>query len=96
MAKHLKPYCKYDITIKFAVANWQNSSISKLDKYLHQQGYQLIHVPKEQNAADAQILTLGAALQFNYPQVKEVVVVSYDAIFNPGKRSSRCFLRCYF
>ncbi len=82
LAKCLKPYCKYDITIKFAVANWQNSSISKLDKYLHQQGYQLIHVPKEQNAADAQILTLGAALQLNYPQVKEVVVVSHDAIFN--------------
>ena len=82
LAKHLKPYCKYDITLKFAVANWQNSSIAKLDKYLHQQGYQLIHVPKDKNAADAQILTLGASLQFNYPQVKDVVIVSQDSIFN--------------
>ncbi len=82
LVKHLKPYCKYDITIKFAVANWQNSSISKLDKYLHQQGYQLIHVPKDKNAADAQILTLGASLQLNYPQIKDVVIVSHDFIFN--------------
>ena len=82
LAKQLKPYCKYDITIKFAVANWQNSSISKLDKYLHQQGYQLIHVPKDKNAADGQILTLGASLQLNYPQIKEVVIVSQDFIFN--------------
>ena len=82
LVKHLKPYCKYDITIKFAVANWQNSSIAKLDKYLHQQGYQLIHVPKDKNAADAQILTLGASLQLNYPQVKDVVIVSQDFIFN--------------
>lgn len=77
----LKPYCRYPITVKFAVANWLNSSISKLDRYLHQQGYQLIHVPKQQNAADAQILTLGASLQLQYPQIKEVVVVSGDSIF---------------
>ena len=82
LAQHLKPYCKYNITIKFAVANWQNSSISQLDKYLHQQGYQLIHVPKEKNSADAQILTLGVSLQLNYPQVKDVVIVSHDSIFN--------------
>lgn len=82
LAQYLKAYCKYNITLKFAVANWQNSSISQLDKYLHQQGYQLIHVPKAQNAADAQILTLGASLQLHYPQVKDVVIVSRDSIFN--------------
>jgi hypothetical protein len=82
LAQHLKPYCRYPITIKFAVANWLNSSVSKLDRHLHQQGYQLIHVPQFKNAADAQILTLGASLQLNYPQVKEVVIVSHDAIFN--------------
>ena len=82
LAQHLKPYCEYPITIKFAVANWQNSSVAKLDKHLHSTGYQLIHVPKDKNAADAQILTLGATLRLNYPQVKEVVVVSHDAIFN--------------
>lgn len=82
LAQYLKPYCKYNITIKFAVANWQNSSISQLDKYLHRQGYQLIHVPKAENAADAQILTLGASLQLHYPQVKDVVIVSHDSIFN--------------
>ena len=82
LAHCLKPYLQYPITLKFAVANWQNSCVAKLDKYLHQQGYQLIHVPKAQNAADAQIMTLGAALQINYPQVKEVVVVSHDSIFN--------------
>lgn len=79
---YLKRYCQYPITIKFAVANWQNSSVAKLDRYLHQQGYQLIHVPKEKNAADAQILTLGASLQLNYPQVKDIVVASSDSIFN--------------
>lgn len=82
LAQHLKAYCRYPIMVKFAVANWLNSSVSKLDQHLHQQGYQLIHVPKSKNAADAQILTLGASLQWNYPQVKEVVIVSHDAIFN--------------
>jgi uncharacterized LabA/DUF88 family protein len=82
LAQHLKSYCRYPLTVKFAVANWLNSSVSKLDQHLHQQGYQLIHVPKSKNAADAQILTLGASLQLNYPQVKEVVIVSHDAIFN--------------
>lgn len=82
LAQYLKPYCQYPITIKFAVANWQNNSISKLDRYLHQQGYQLIHVPKEKNAADGQILTLGASLLLHYPHVKEVVIVSQDSIFN--------------
>ncbi|MEY2857136.1 MAG: hypothetical protein RLZZ74_1448 [Cyanobacteriota bacterium] len=82
LAQHLKSHCRYPLTVKFAVANWLNSSVSKLDQHLHQQGYQLIHVPKSKNAADAQILTLGASLQLNYPQVKEVVIVSHDAIFN--------------
>lgn len=82
LAKHLKSYCRYPITMKFAVANWLNSSVSQLDRHLHQQGYQLIHVPKSKNAADAQILTLGASLKLNYPQVKEIVIVSHDAIFN--------------
>ncbi|MEM8720588.1 MAG: NYN domain-containing protein [Cyanobacteria bacterium P01_G01_bin.39] len=82
LVKHLKPYCRYPISIKLAVANWQNASVAKLDKYLHQQGYQLIHVPKDKNAADAQILTLGASLQLNYSRVKDVVIVSQDFIFN--------------
>ncbi|MBE9046480.1 NYN domain-containing protein [Pleurocapsales cyanobacterium LEGE 10410] len=82
LGQALKPYCRHPITLKFAVANWQNSSIAKLDKYLHSTGYQLIHVPKEKNAADAQILTLGASLQLNYPQVKDIVIVSGDSIFN--------------
>ena len=78
----LKSHCEYPITIKFAVANWLNSSVAKLDKYLHSTGYQLIHVPKEKNAADAQILTLGASLKSQYPQAKEIVVVSGDSIFD--------------
>lgn len=82
LAQYLKSYCRYPVTVKLAVANWQNNSIAKLDKYLHQQGYQLIHVPQGKNAADAQILTLGASLQLTYPQVKDVVIVSQDFIFN--------------
>ncbi|MEL6441179.1 MAG: NYN domain-containing protein [Cyanobacteria bacterium J06621_8] len=82
LAKQLRPYCRYPVSIKFAVANWQNSSIAQLDKYLHHQGYQLSHVPKDKNAADGQILTLGASLQLMYPQVKDVVIVSQDFIFN--------------
>ena len=82
LGQYLKGFCQYPIMVKFAVANWQNSSVAKLDKHLHSLGYQLIHVPKAKNAADAQIMTLGAALPLNYPQVKEVVIVSHDAIFN--------------
>lgn len=93
LAKYLQAYCLYPITIKFAVANWQNNSISRLDKYLHQQGYQLIHVPKGKNAADGQLLTLGASLLLNYPQIKEVAIASQDSIFNylhQTLRAQRC------
>ncbi|WP_319418939.1 NYN domain-containing protein [Pleurocapsa sp. FMAR1] len=82
LTQYLKAYCQYPITIKFAVANWLNNSISKLDKYLYQQGYQLIHVPQGKNSADAQILTLGSSLLLQFPQVKEVVIVSHDSIFD--------------
>ena len=82
LEQYLKGFCQYPMMVKFAVANWQNKSVAKLDKYLHSTGYQLIHVPKAKNAADAQIMTLGSALPLNYPQVKEVVIVSGDAIFN--------------
>jgi hypothetical protein len=82
LAKYLKAYCQYPFNIKFAVANWHNASISKLDKYLHEQGYQLIHVPKEKNGADGQILSLGASLLLQYPHIKEAVIVSGDSIFN--------------
>ena len=82
LAQHLKAYCQYPVTIKLAVANWQNNSISKLDKYFHQQGYQLIHVPKGKNSADGQLLTLGASLLLNYPHIREVAIASQDSIFN--------------
>ena len=82
LGQYLKGFCEYPMMVKFAVANWQNNSVAKLDKHLHQQGYQLIHVPKAKNAADAQIMTLGTALPLNYPLVREVVIVSGDAIFN--------------
>lgn len=81
LVQYLKGYCRYPITVKFAVANW-HGSVAKLDQHFHQQGYQLIHVPQSKNAADAQILTLGASIRLTYPQVKEVIVVSRDAIFN--------------
>ncbi len=29
LAQHLKSYCRYPVTIKFAVANWQNNSVAK-------------------------------------------------------------------
>ena len=64
------------------MANWQNSAIAHLDLFLHQQRYQLIHVPKAKNAADAQILTLGTSLLLQHPQIKEIIVVSHDSIFD--------------
>ncbi|BAZ44417.1 hypothetical protein NIES4102_14260 [Chondrocystis sp. NIES-4102] len=82
LVEHLQFYCSYPITIKFAVANWQNSAIANLDLYLHQQRYQLIHVPKAKNAADGQILTLGTSLLWQYPQIAEIVIVSQDGIFD--------------
>jgi NYN domain len=82
LEKYLKSYCLYPITIKLAVANWCHSSIAKLDVYLHQQRYQLIHVPKEKNAADAQLFTLGSSLLLQYPHVKEITIVSGDSIFD--------------
>ncbi|MDJ0744721.1 MAG: NYN domain-containing protein [Xenococcaceae cyanobacterium MO_167.B27] len=82
LEQHLQSYCKYPITIKFAVANWRNSAIAQLDTHLHQQRYQLIHVPKEKNAADAQILTLGVSLLLQHPQIVEIAIVSQDSIFD--------------
>jgi hypothetical protein len=82
LEEYLKCYCTYPITIKFAVANWQNKAISNLDLYLHQQRYQLIHVPKAKDGADAQILTLGTSLLLQYPQIAEMIIVSHDSIVN--------------
>lgn len=82
LEKYIKAYCAYPITIKFAVANWQNNSIANLDLFLHKQRYQLIHVPKGKNAADAQILTLGTSLLLQYPQITEIIVASHDSIFD--------------
>ncbi|MGL5076401.1 MAG: NYN domain-containing protein [Waterburya sp.] len=82
LEEYLKCYCTYPITIKFAVANWQNNAISNLDLYLHQQRYQLIHVPKAKDGADAQILTLGTSLLLQYPQIAEMIIVSHDSIVN--------------
>ncbi len=82
LEQYLKSYCRYPITIKLAVANWRNTAIANFDIYLHQQRYQLIHVPKEKNAADAKILTLGASLLLQHPQIAEIVVVSHDSIFD--------------
>ncbi len=82
LEKYLKGYCNYPLAIKLAVANWQNKSLANLDLILHKQRYQLIHVPKAKNAADAQILTLGTSLLFQYPQITEVIIVSNDSIFD--------------
>jgi hypothetical protein len=82
LEEYLRGYCIHPITIKFAVANWQNSAISNLDLYLHQQRYQLIHVPKAKDGADAQILTLGTSLLLQYPQIAEMIIVSHDSIVN--------------
>ena len=89
LCQYLKGFCEYPIILKLAVANWQNNSIAKLDRDLHLQGYHLIHVPKAKNAADAQIMTLAMTLPLDYPQLKEIVVVSQDTIFNYLHQSLR-------
>ena len=81
LEQYLRAYCNYPIKIKLAVANWRNNAIANLDSFLHQQRYQLIHVPKGKNAADAQIITLGTSLLLQYPEIAEIIVVSRDSIF---------------
>ena len=82
LEQYIKAYCNCPIKIKIAVANWQKNSVANLDLFLHKQKYQLIHVPKGKNAADAQILTLGTSLLLKHPQITEIIVASQDSIFD--------------
>lgn len=69
---------EYPLQVKMAFANWKNSSLSKYDAELFERGYQLIHVPEGKNSADAQMMTMGAAIGRQYSDAKAVFVCSSD------------------
>ncbi|NET16752.1 MAG: NYN domain-containing protein, partial [Okeania sp. SIO1H6] len=69
---------EYSLQVKIAFANWKNSSLSKYDAELFERGYQLIHVPEGKNSADAQMMSMGAAIGRQYSDAKAVFVCSSD------------------
>ena len=71
----LSNLCAYPLQVKIAFANWKNTYG---DTELYERGYQLIHVPTGKNSADAQMISVGAAICRHYPDAKEVFVCSSD------------------
>ena len=69
---------EYPLQVKIAFGNWKNSSLSKYDVELFERGYQLIHVPEGKNSADAQMMSMGAAIGRQYSDAKAVFVCSSD------------------
>lgn len=76
--KFLASISEYSLQVKMAFANWKNSSLSKYDAELFERGYQLIHVPEAKNSADAQMMSMGAAIGRQYSDAKAVFVCSSD------------------
>ncbi|MEM1170769.1 MAG: NYN domain-containing protein [Cyanobacteria bacterium P01_H01_bin.35] len=76
--KFLANISEYSLQVKIAFANWKNSSLSKYDAELFERGYQLIHVPEGKNSADAQMMSMGAAIGRQYSDAKAVFVCSSD------------------
>ncbi|MDJ0555304.1 MAG: NYN domain-containing protein [Microcoleaceae cyanobacterium MO_207.B10] len=76
--KFLASISEYSLQVKIAFANWKNSSLSKYDAELFDRGYQLIHVPEGKNSADAQMMSMGAAIGRQYSDAKAVFVCSSD------------------
>ncbi|MDY7005561.1 MAG: NYN domain-containing protein [Cyanobacteriota bacterium] len=76
--KFLASISEYSLQVKIAFANWKNSSLSKYDGELFERGYQLIHVPEGKNSADAQMMSMGAAIARQYSDAKAVFVCSSD------------------
>ncbi|MGD1808364.1 IS1/IS1595 family N-terminal zinc-binding domain-containing protein [Dapis sp. BLCC M126] len=76
--KFLANISEYSLQVKIAFGNWKNSSLSKYDAELFERGYQLIHVPEGKNSADAQMMSMGAAIGRQYSDAKAVFVCSSD------------------
>ncbi|MEB3342694.1 NYN domain-containing protein [Okeania sp.] len=76
--KFLASISEYSLQIKIAFGNWKSSSLSKHDIELFERGYQLIHVPEGKNSADAQMMSMGAAIGRQYSDAKAVFVCSSD------------------
>lgn len=69
---------EYSLQVKIAFGNWKSSALSKCDGELFNRGYQLIHVPEGKNSADAQMMSMGAAIGRQYSDAKAVFVCSSD------------------
>ncbi len=69
---------EHPLQVKIAFGNWKNSSLNKYDVELFERGYQLIHVPEGKNSADAQMMTMGAAISRQYSDAQAVFVCSSD------------------
>ena len=76
----LEKQAKYPLATRIAVANFAGRT--KVSNKLHSKKYSMIHVPKFNNSADAQMITTGCLLFINNPQTKEVFICSNDQIFS--------------
>lgn len=74
----LKTVCHYELQIKIAFANWQR--MGKKDVELHARNYEMIHVPVGKDSADVKMATVGSSIFVHYPNAKEVLVCSSDAV----------------
>ncbi len=74
--KFLVNICGYPLKIKLAFANWKQQG--KKDLELHSRNYELIHVPPGKNHADFKMIDFGKFIITQYPQFREVFVVSSD------------------
>lgn len=72
----------YPLEVKIAFANWSNSSLGDWDRQLYSRGYQLIHVPKGKDAADAKAIAMGSSLSIRDRQIKEVFIGSNDRLLD--------------
>ncbi|MDY6782837.1 MAG: NYN domain-containing protein [Cyanobacteriota bacterium] len=74
----LTSVCTCPLRVKIAFADWKN--LGKLDRELHDRGYDLIHVPGGRDHADGKMIAVGSSLHEHYPQATEVLVCSSDTV----------------
>jgi hypothetical protein len=80
--RFLEDRAAYPLEVKIAFANWSNPSLGDWDRQLYSRGYQLIHVPKGKDGADAKAIAMGSSLSIRDRQIKEVFISSNDRLLD--------------
>jgi hypothetical protein len=80
--RFLEDRAAYPLEVKIAFANWSNPSLGDWDRQLYSRGYQLIHVPKGKDGADAKAIAMGSSLSIRDRQLKEVFIGSNDRLLD--------------